>query len=231
MNKIVADVVNPERSFMRKQWNSIGSPLLKSILGTSEKYGSVVSMSFRIIGTLQGLYALQAIMDTVRNEVMKKLSEIDEDTLTMNLLLKHHANVDKEEAGVISRKLVSLGIDFACIAELVTNLNEPMTKYNDLKDIIGQYEKTNKGVSSFLNSFLDKFMEKESFEQTLDLIIKTVTDKMTEQILLIIDGQFVSPWSTLMTSKVTDALSQRIQHHCLVNKNQNTDSMDEDQKR
>lgn len=230
MNRIVADAVNPERSFMRRQWNSVGMPLLRGILGTSEKYGSVISMGFRIVGTLQGLYAVQAIIGNVHEEVIKKLTLIDQDTLTMNLLLERHVGVEKEEARDISQELVSQQIDVTCIVQLC-NVEEPRNACYKLKDRIGEYKETDKEVGRFLDSFLDKLIDtKESFKQTLDLIVKSVSDRMTDQIVVIVDSQLVSPWSTLVTSSLTDAISQRVQHYCLVDRNQNTDALNEDQK-
>lgn len=59
-------------------------------------------------------------------------------------------------------------------------------------------------------------------------IAKSVSDKITEQILRCIDSQLVQPWSTLAVSGAVDSLSKRIQHHCLVDSRQNADSQNED---
>ena len=200
--------------------------MLKGILGTSEKYGSAISLGFRIAGTLHGLYALQAIIDNVHEQLIIKLTSIDQDSLTTNLLLEQHLKEDKENARLLSSKLASEGIDITSIAKLDEN-----SKY-ELKAKLNVYKQTNEKVGSFLLRFLDELVAvEETYFNTLSMIIKSVSDRITEQIVRIIDSQLVSPWSTYAVSMATDKLSQAIQHHCFVDKNQNTNELNEDQKK
>lgn len=230
MNRVVADAVNPGRIFMRKQWNAIGSPLLRCILDTSEKCSSAIGTSFCVVSTLRGLYALQAIVDNVHDEIVKKLSEIDQDMFTTTLVLEQYAKMEKEKARIVSAELASLQIDLSCIVKL-GNLDESRSERDEIGSRIKAYGSKNGKVGSFLNTFLDKFMEESFMQIPLNLIIKSVSDKITEQIAVIIDAQLLSSLSTIATSALTNALSQRIQHYCLVDEKQNTDSMNEDQKR
>ncbi|CAF1522845.1 unnamed protein product, partial [Didymodactylos carnosus] len=66
---------------------------------------------------------------------------------------------------------------------------------------------------------------------SFSIIIKSVADKITEQLIQIIESQLIQPWSTLAVSSVTDSLSKKIQNNYLVNKDQNSDSQNEDQKK
>lgn len=230
VNKIVADALNPESSFMSRQWNSIGLPLVKGILGTSENYGSAISMCFRVAGTLQGLYALQVIIDNTHEQVSKRLSQIDQDMLTMNLILEQHVEVGKEEARAIALELAKQKVDVVCIVR-VGNVQDCRAEYDQLELAISKYTRTNEKVGRFLKRLLDTCKKMEnSMEQAVNLIVKSVSDKITEQIVRIIDSQLVSPWSTLAVSSLTDAMSKRIQHH-LVSKDQNTDALNNDQEK
>jgi hypothetical protein len=56
VDKIVAETINPEHNFLRKQWDSIGGPLCKGILSDSKYLGSPFSMVMRILGTLNGMH-------------------------------------------------------------------------------------------------------------------------------------------------------------------------------
>ena len=231
LNGIVSLAVNPERSVFAKHWNSIGSPLLKGILATSENYGSAISMGFRIVGTLQGIYALQVIVDNVYAEVAKRLKRIDEDTLMVNLILENYVKVDKEQARVISQELQSLNVD---ISHIVAALDDGANfrEASDIKAKVNEYRKTNEKVGQFLSDFMTSFVKMEAtYEQSMSMIIKMVSDKITDQIVRIIDSQLVSPWTTYAVSGLTDQLSKRAQHYCLVDKEQNTDKDNADQEK
>lgn len=225
MLKIVSDSINPESSFMRKQWDSVAMPLLKGILGTSEKYGSAISLGIRIAGTLHGLYSIQAIIDNVQQNLIKKLAQIDEDTLTTNLVLEKNVKIEKEEARLISKELHDKGFDVASIVK-----NNSSTKASNLKAQISQYKHNE--VAQFLTNFIDELSALEnSYIDSLNVIIKSVSDRITEQIIRIIDSQLVSPWSTYAVSSLTDSISKRVQHYCIVDKDQNSSSLDADEEK
>jgi hypothetical protein len=67
-----------------------------------------------------------------------------------------------------------------------------------------------------MNAFCVEYLkiELEAFYQ----IMKSVSDKLSDQIVRIIESQLISPWSTLAVKSVTDSISKRIQHHCFVDK-------------
>lgn len=231
INKIYTDALNPERDFMSKQWSSVGLPLMKGILGTSEKHGSAISMCFQIVATLKGLHAIQTIIDTVHKEVSKKLLQIDHDEFTMNLILEQHIKVDKVKARVISQQLADQKADITSIVSL-SNCKDAKNERSQLELTISNYKQTHEQVSSFLSKFLTNIMDMEtSFEQSVNMIIKSVSDKITDQIIRVIDSQLVTPWSTLAVSGLTDALSQRVQHYCLVDKKHNTEALDGNQEK
>ncbi|CAF3904440.1 unnamed protein product, partial [Rotaria sp. Silwood1] len=66
---------------------------------------------------------------------------------------------------------------------------------------------------------------------SFSIIIKSVADKITEQLIQVLESQMIQPWSTLAVSHVTSNLSAKIQHHYLVDKDQNSDSQNEDQEK
>ena len=216
---------------MHKQWTSVGLPLIKGILGTSANYGSAASLGFRIVGTLQGIYALQVIIDNVHDEVFKKLTQVDQDSLTMSLILENHVRMKAETARNVSLKLQARRADVTSVVCLAS-LEESGNACNEITEAIRSYEKKYEKVSMFLSKFLDAYMSMEkSFQQSVNMIVKSVADRIADHLVRIIDTQLVSPWSTLAVSSMTSSLSQRIQHHCLVDKNQNTEELNADQEK
>jgi hypothetical protein len=67
IDRIVAETINPEHNFWRKQWESIGWPLCKGLLSAKEFLSSPISMWMRILGTLHGMYEITSIIDTVHD--------------------------------------------------------------------------------------------------------------------------------------------------------------------
>lgn len=129
----------------------------EGVLGTNEKHGSAVSMGFRIVGTLQGIYALQLIIDNVYDEIFKRLTWRDRDSLTMNLLLEHHVGVEKDAARTITQELQSLNMDVTSIVSL-TELKDSRDARCDIEMAIGRHKKKNENENLFLSEFLVKFM-------------------------------------------------------------------------
>ena len=84
MNQIVNDIMNPKRSNFNKLWNSIGLPLLKGILSTSNQYGKAISMIFRISGTLNGLKEMWIIIDNFHNTLCENLEKLQINSFTNN---------------------------------------------------------------------------------------------------------------------------------------------------
>jgi len=77
LEKIVSEALNPRHDFVRRQWESIGLPLIKGVLSDSSKYGSTASMAIRIAGTLEGLYAVQGLVNYVVDTLFAKLKVVD----------------------------------------------------------------------------------------------------------------------------------------------------------
>ena len=231
VDQIVADTINPQHDFARRQWDSIGLPLLKGILSDASHYGSAISMTFRIIGTLNGLYTLQTLIDNVYTELVKKLKQTDQNTMTITLILHRNLKIDKERARSIANELRNLEI-------IDENDNLKLSSYYDvsndctkLKSKIDKLDtKENQAeVVKFMKSFCDNYMQVEF--DTFSIIIKSVADKITDQLIQVIESQLIQPWSTFAVSNLTDSLSKRTQHNHLVNKDQNSNSQNEDQKK
>ncbi|CAF0762503.1 unnamed protein product [Brachionus calyciflorus] len=227
VDKIVLDAMNPERNFLRKQWSSIGLPLLKGVLSSSDKYGSAISMSFRIWGTLQGLNELRTIIDYIYAELVTKLSQIDKNSMTITLFLHQNLKIEKEKASDIARELRTFRV-FNENDNFFLSSNDDDNEKKLLKDRLAEFRhktKNNK-VFNYIDQFCDEYFKTDV--DTSSMIMKSVSDKLTDQITNIIESQLVSPWSTYAVSSLTDSLSKRIQHHCLVDREQNSDSQNKD---
>ena len=227
IDQIVADTVNPRHDFARRQWDSIGGPLLKGILATSKNYGGAISMTIRILGTLNGLDTLFKMIDHVYEELIKKLTLIDKNTMTFTLILHRNLKMDKENAQKAVNVLKTWNI-------LDENDNLKLTSYYDVTDECNQLKRKldgfdQKNVVDFMKSFCDQYIQVEY--DSFSIISKSVADKITEQLIQIIESQLIQPWSTLAVSIVTNHLSNILQDKYLVNENENSDSQNKDKKK
>ncbi|CAF4493249.1 unnamed protein product, partial [Rotaria magnacalcarata] len=232
VDQIVADTINPQHDFARRQWDSIGVPLLKGVLADVKNYGGVFSMAIRIIGTLNGIYALQTLIDNVYIELVKKLSQIDKNTMTITLVLHRNLKIDKEIARNVVNKFKNLEIlDENDNLKLSSHydVSDECTELKSKIDEFNRQEKDQTNVAQFMKSFCDNYMQVEY--DSFSVIIKSVADKITEQLIQIIESQLIQPWSTLAVSSVTNSISNRIQHNYLTDKNQNSDSHNKDQEK
>ncbi|CAF4545089.1 unnamed protein product, partial [Didymodactylos carnosus] len=169
---------------------------LKGVLADSRNYGGATSMAFRIIGTLNGLYALGTLIDNVYTELVKKLTQIDKNTMTITLVLHRNLKIDKERARDIVNKLKDLEI-------IDENDNLKLSSYYDVDDDclelkckIDEFnqEEDQDDVAEFMKSFCDNYIQVEY--DSFSIISKSVADKITEQLIQIIESQLIQPWST-----------------------------------
>lgn len=168
----------------------------------------------------------------------------DQNSMTINLILHKNLKIkNKESALAIAKKLKDMKIlnesdnlniassnsDFKC-----SNLENRIKDFEANKVIIlasldgTTEEELNKSVE-FIKEFYEKFSHIDL--NSFSMIMKPVADKITDQLIRVADSSLVQPWSTLATSKLTDAISKRIQHNYLVDKDQNSDSQNKDQKK
>ena len=105
VDKIVAETVNPEQNFLKKHWDSIGGLLCKKLLSDSKYLDRQFDIGIRMIGTLNGMNQIIFIVDNVYDQLVKKLSQIDKETLSMPQLLHQHCQIEQKDAREIVEML------------------------------------------------------------------------------------------------------------------------------
>ncbi len=223
---IVADIVKQDN--LTQLWNSIGLPLVKGILSDPKYCGNTASMAFRIYGTLNGLKQVVTLTDTITDGLLKKLTLLDRNSMTITLVLHTQLKIDKETSEQISNEMKQ-----AKIFNQSDNFSEDDDDAN-FKEKLDTLRKSSPNDAmgkcvNFVQSFHEAFVkiEMDSFSQSM----KIVSDKITEQLIQVMDSQMLQPWSTMAVSGLVDSISSRVQHYCLVNKDENSLSQKEDEKK
>ncbi|CAF3169263.1 unnamed protein product [Rotaria sp. Silwood2] len=203
--------------FWRKQWNSIGGPLCKGMLSSVEKIRGPVSMGIRIFGTLNGMYEITLIIQNVHNKLLKKLSDMDRDTLSMHQVLNHYCTISKED----TKEIVSL-LEDQDIVEFNSELEDKNFRNKLDKVDFKHFDIHKETVVKFFTSLQENISNVviDDFNE----IMKLVSDTITEQVFRITQSQLIAPWSTYGMGELTKAISERVQHHFIVDENQNSDS-------
>ncbi|CAF5035230.1 unnamed protein product, partial [Rotaria sp. Silwood1] len=86
---------------------------------------------------------------------------------------------------------------------------------------------TGKNLKSLAVKFTGVTIGEAALREVIDdfnEIMKLVSDTITEQVFRITQSQLISPWSTYGMGELTKAISERVQHHFIVDTNQNSDS-------
>ena len=215
--------------------DSIGKALINGILSDSTFYGSAVNMPLRIIGILKGLIRTVTLFDTIVEKLKEKLSSIDRDTLTITLVLHIQLKISRNTSEIISKKLKEHKIfneydnfpDERIDKERFQHCRNDMLKEcedND-KSMKNDIEKSMDFVKRFHGEFIN--IEMGSFSE----IMKVVSDKISDELVSIMDSLMLRPLSSLATRKLVGTVSQNIQHSCLVHKEQNSDRHKVDQEK
>ncbi|CAF4463410.1 unnamed protein product, partial [Rotaria sp. Silwood2] len=213
INKTVADVINPGHSFWREQSDSVGSSLCRGILSSADRIGSPATMVLRILGTLNGMHEITFIIERVRDKLLEKLSEIDQETLSIDHILNHYCGVQKKHISEVVCLLERHGILDAKKVFDDEHFSEKLRHTS-----INEFPMYKEKVVTFLN-----LLHNVEFDD-LSKLMKSVSDMITEQIFRIMESQFISPWSSYCMGALTKYVSERVQDYCIVDERQNSDS-------
>lgn len=222
INKIVAQAINPKRDSISTLWNSIGSPLCKGILSGQKGLGSAISTSMTIAATIKGITEISCIVDNVMNHFCRKLSQINNEMLSMYQLLARYCNVQNEKAKEIVSTLQKYKILKDSNADAIDHTN---LKAKGLKEDLNRIDpKASDKVIAFCNLLYEK--TQSSMSKDVGKLIKDISDSITDQIIRIAEGQLISPWSSYGVGMITSKISETAQHYLLVDPAQNPDDLD-----
>jgi len=208
IDQAVLKVINPDSSYMAKQWETIGAPLCKGILSSAQKYGGAFSMSFRIAGTLNGIHQIGTMVEKIYHKILTKLKQMDKETLSIPRLLQKYCGVTKDDTEEVVSLLHDRGIvdaDNAIRAEIFSSIHS----HDSIS--FGKYSKYKSQILKFFKSLYDGMAIAPSENFYLSKIMKSVSDMITEQCIKVTESQLISPWSGLAVAGFTNKLSAKIQ--------------------
>ncbi|CAF1535234.1 unnamed protein product [Rotaria sordida] len=220
INQIVIEILN-RKSFFRKQWESIGDPLCRGILSNANRVNNPAGMGIRILGTLNGIYQITVIIDNAHKQLFEKLSQIDQDILSMENILHRYCEVEKKYINPMMNIFQKQRI-----SGLGAELDDPNFATKIEHADFTRFEQYENKVIGFLTS-LHRNMSKVEFNE-FSQIMKLVSDIITEQILGIIESQLVLPWSSYGMGQLTKVTSEIVQHHIIVDEKQNSNSQNKE---
>ncbi|CAF4652260.1 unnamed protein product, partial [Didymodactylos carnosus] len=116
--------------------------------------------------------------------------------MTITLILHRNLKIDKENARNIVNKLKSLQIIDENDNLKVSSSSDVSNDCIKLKRKIDEFtgKENQAAVAQFMKFFCDNYMQVEY--DSFSIIIKSVADKITEQLIQIIESQLIQPWST-----------------------------------
>ena len=225
LNKIVLTILNPEHPAFIKYWNSIALPLCKGILSSSQLLNTDLSLGIRISGTLKGFRELCNIVDNVYLQIRKKILHYHNDYLSISLLLQQYCNLKEKTAKEVTKILKKHSI---------IDEDDLLICGSNLRGILFNidFEEANpskEGIIIFLET-IEKCISNGT-DYDMSMVVKTVADHLTNQVIRIIDSQLISPWSSFYMGKLTTYLSEQFQDKFIVNEEDNTDQLNQTEER
>ena len=98
IDKIVNEIIQPESNFWQRQWVSLGGPLCKGILSDSKFLGNNFSHGIRIVGILNGMTEIPRIISNVHTQLVKRLSQLDMESLKYSRLIQISCGIDQNSS-------------------------------------------------------------------------------------------------------------------------------------
>ena len=232
----VADIFNPKINIVSfETWDFISKSLCMLLFSKYLKVNGALGTS--VISTFNGIAQLMTIIDQVYDYLMKKLSQLDEESFSIPHLIHKDCKVGMPEAREICmllEKQLVIGTDghlnplafnsIPTFKEMMMHnpdssrfISKETFKYQDQTRKVIQIDKIElehynhhkDNVIVFIKSLYQKI---SSFEPSdFSITIKSISDKITDQILLETETRLISPWCSYGMGALTSAVSKSIQ--------------------
>lgn len=218
LSRTVADVLNPEHAYWRKQWNSVGMPLLKGILSSNGTYRSEFSKVFRVAGMVHGVSQVGTLISTFRDEMLVKLRQSRQESLSLPQMFKQYLGVDAAKARLIAdvlmkEKMMSPDGQFVDTIFLVDRYDDHVTA-KIKPEFVKKLSCLDKNLEQELVKFLQFIYEKSLSVNSADTnqLVNQISTQLTEQMIQITESQLIAPCTTYMVSGVVNSASKKLQN-------------------
>ncbi|XP_047128515.1 uncharacterized protein LOC124809060 [Hydra vulgaris] len=198
-----------------------------------------------IFSTLDGIAQLVTIINMVFDYLIKEIAHLDKEYFSISHLIQQHCEVSISEASEIYGLLKTQGVignddnlnplAFKSISTFqeTTQFYNPDSsmftsqetfEYQDLTKIVIQIDNIdliqyNHHKNDIISLIKLLFQKTSSFEiSDFSIIMKSISDVITNQVVKIAESQLLSPWSNIVIDELASTLSTKIQS--VVEKNQ-----------
>ncbi|CAF4991330.1 unnamed protein product [Rotaria sp. Silwood1] len=220
LHKILFEIINPEDNVWSNEFDVLADVLCKRILSSMSITRSFANIGNIILCNLRQFREIIFIVDRVYNQLLKKLSNIDQETLTMRHILQRYCEVDGNDVTNIINILQEQNI---------INQNEEFNEENFSEEIIRTHlNQFNVSKEKIVNVF--KFLYSNiSNIDNLNEIMKLVSDIITEQIFRITESQLILPLNSCATGNLTNIFSETVERYLVVDEKQNSPSQNREE--
>ena len=211
-------------------------------VGDKGTFGKTFELSSMALNSTRALAELPLVISNFHSSFLKELEQIDQKLPSINdLLIQKYKDVTPEEAIVITDSLKEQDLiqeDGILNALLIqnkesftsgistnynnrkfnstiqkyeyTNIKESIVNINDIK--LGEHQKHKDKVISVCTEFNKCLVADYSF--TTNMMHKKLIDLVTNQIIQLIQGELISPWTNYGVNGLVECASEKIQRYC-----------------
>lgn len=191
------EILNPTHSFWRKQWDSVGLPLVRGLLSAPDKLRTPFSVGFRVIGILNGMYEIVSVLDRFHEELYKQVMTIDTELASIPKMLQQFCNLTAEES--------------LSIADLLTRHHVVRDQQIIACDKLSIIDfRTHTAHKIKVVKFLQKIEQKMKIAEVRPLT-SMIANLMTDQIIQTAESQLVMPLTSYAVGEGVSFASSHIQ--------------------
>ncbi|CAF4874808.1 unnamed protein product, partial [Rotaria sp. Silwood1] len=220
LHKILFEIINPEDNVWSNEFDVLADVLCKRILSSMSITRSFVNIGNIILCNLRQFREIIFIVDRVYNQLLKKLSNIDQETLTMRHILQRYCEVDGNDITNIINILQEQNI---------INQNEEFNEQNFSEEIIrthlNQFNESKEKIVNVLKFLYSNISNIDNLNE----IMKLVSDIITEQIFRITESQLILPLNSCATGNLTNIFSETVERYLVVDEKQNSPSQNREE--
>ena len=191
INKIITEIIKSDQCCCLEHWTFIGNSLCKLIIPDVKNASSGFSLGMKVAATVNSINQINTVIENVHDQLIKKLSQIDEETFSMCRILHRHCEVKTVDTKKIVTLLQEQGIiDQIGITDENINLSEEafLEKLNRIN--FNEFNQYQKKVIDFLK-LLHTNISTIEFND-LSEIMKLVSDMITEHAIKVTESKLTS---------------------------------------
>ncbi len=189
-------------------WDSIGLQLARGVLSDSDNMGSGASAAVKIVGLCNGSSEVSTLCAKLEKNLRARLEQYDNQHLGMTSLIKMATAVQIPAASASRQPSANQLLRDESHARMLSRLEQIEVIVDSI-----QTSETKKKLVHFFSNIHDICHAQEDVKRDLfvSTIIKTLSDRVTDKVIRVVETQMLAPWTTELVAHTVGSVSHSLQ--------------------